>query len=199
MGLPPHLSHSLARSPLAPILLKESAVWSPPLTLMNPMSVFGRLVCRWITNSFTTTNTTCLHREASLPLRPVLVRHQRCLAGLRLICSPLQINPASARLPKSVPSFSPHHAPLVACGNITLQPYLFFNLDWPSAADTIKHPRYHHQAITALANSAVPLVHDMVTLPPTSLHLMDYLPLIPGILPSYSRLKLGAKQLLLSV
>ena len=38
----------------------------------------------------------------------------------------------------------------------------------------------------------------MSTLPPISLHLTDYLPQIPGAVPSYARLKLRAKQLLLS-
>ena len=67
MGLPPHLCLSLARSLPAPILLYGSAVWSPPPTIMNPMSLFWRQVCRWITNCFSTTNTTCLHREACPP------------------------------------------------------------------------------------------------------------------------------------
>jgi len=49
-----------------------------------------------------------------------------------------------------------------------------------------------------LANAATPLVHDVTTLPPISLHLTDYLPPIPGVVPSYTRLKLRAKQLLLS-
>jgi len=35
-------------------------------------------------------------------------------------------------------------------------------------------------------------------LPPIFLHLPDYLPPLPGVVPSYSRLKLRAKQLLLS-
>jgi len=81
---------------------------------------------------------------------------------------------------------------------ITSQPYLFFNLNWRSALDKDKNPRYRHNAITALDNTAVPLVHDVSTLPPISLHLTDYLPPIPGVVPSYARLKLRAKQLLLS-
>ena len=38
----------------------------------------------------------------------------------------------------------------------------------------------------------------MVTLPPISLHLTDYLPPVPGVVPSYACLKLRAEQLLLS-
>jgi len=198
MGLPPYLCLSLARSLLAPILLYGSAVWSPPPSIMGPMSVFWHRVCRWITNCFSSTNLTCLHREACLPPLLILVRHQRHLAGLRLICSPPEINPATARLPKSVPTFSPHRAASIARGKITSQPYLFFNLDWRSAPDKLKNPRYRHNAITALANAAAPLVHDVATLPPISLHLTDYLPPVPGVVPSYARLKLRAKQLLLS-
>jgi len=121
---------------------------------MVPMSVFWHRVCRWITNCFSSTKLACLHREACLPPLPVLVRHQRRLAGLRLICSPPEINPAAARLPKSVPTFSPHRASSTASGKITSQPYLFFNLDWRTAPDKIKNPRYRHNAITALANAA---------------------------------------------
>jgi len=165
---------------------------------MQSMSVFWHWVCRWITNCFFTTNTICLHREACLAPLPLLVHHQRRLAGLSLIWSPPEINPASARLPKTVPTFSPHRAPLLARGKITSQPYLFFNLDWQSAADTARNPRYRHNAITALANEAAPLVHDVVTLPPISPHLTDYLPPIPGVVPSYARLKLRVNQLLLS-
>jgi len=198
MGLPPYLCLSLACSLLAPILLYGSAIWAPPPSIMGPMSVFWHRVYRWITNCFSSTNLTCLHREACLPPLPVLVRHQRRLAGLRLICSPPEINPATERLPKSVPTFSPHLASSSARGKITSQPYLFFNLDWRTAPDKIKNPRYRHNAITALANAATPLVRDVSTLPPVSLHLTDYLPPILGVVPSYTRLKLRAKQLLLS-
>jgi len=198
MGLPLYLCLSLARSLLVPILLYGSAVWTPPPSIMGPMSVFWHRVCRWITNCFSSTNLTCLHREACVPPLPALVRHQRRLAGLRLICSPPEINPATARLTKSVPTFSPHCTALIARGKITSQPYLFFNLDWRSALDKTKNPRYRHSAVTALANAAAPLIQDVHLLAPISLHLTDSLPPIPGIVPSYARLKLSAKQLLLS-
>jgi len=129
MGLLPDLCLSLARSLLAPILLYGSAVWNPPRSIMGPMCVFWHQVCRWITNCCSSTHITCLHREACLPQLPVLVPHQRRLAGLRLICSPPEINPAMARLPKSVPTFSPYRATLMVRGMITSQSYLFFNLD----------------------------------------------------------------------
>jgi len=162
------------------------------------MSVFWHRVCRWITNYFFLTNIACLHREACLPPLPVLVDHQRRLAGLRLICSPPEVNPATVRLPKSVPTFSPHRAALIERGKIISQPYLFFNLNWRSAPDKTKNPRYRQNTITALANRAVPLVNDVSTLPPISLHLTDSLPPVLGVVPSYTRLKLRAKQRLRS-
>ena len=64
--------------------------------------------------------------------------------------------------------------------------------------DKVRNPRYQHNAITAFANAAVPLVHDVVTLPPISRHLTDYLPPVPGVVLSYARLKPRAKELLLS-
>jgi len=198
MGLPPYLCLPLAPWLLPPILLYGSAVWNPPPSIMGPMSIFWHRVCRWIPNCFSSTNITCLHRKACLPPLPVLIRHQHRLARLRLICSPPEINPASAHLPTSVPTFSPHRATFIVRGNFTSQPYLFFNVDWHSAPDQTRNPRYRHQAITALANIAVPLVHDVSTSPPISLHSTDYLPPIPEVVPSYTRLKLRAKQLLLS-
>jgi len=140
-GRPLYLCLSLARSLLAPILLYASAVWNPPQSIMNTMSVFWCRVCRWITNCFSTTNAICLHREACLPPLTLLIRHQRSLAGLRLICSTPEINHASARFPKSVLTFSPHRAPLLARGTITTQPYLFVNLDWRYTPDKTKNTR----------------------------------------------------------
>jgi len=129
MGLLPYLCLSLARWRLAPILLYGSAVRNPPPSIMGPMSIFWHRVWGWITNCFSSTNISCLHMEACFPPLQVLVRHQRRLAGLRLICSSPEINTAMARPPKSVPTFLPHRAPLMARGKITSQPYLFFNLD----------------------------------------------------------------------
>jgi len=74
IGLLPYLCLAMARSLLAPILLSWSAIWNPP-SIMSPMSVFWCRVCRCITNCFSTTNTTCLHREACLPPLPALICH----------------------------------------------------------------------------------------------------------------------------
>jgi len=148
MGLPPHLCLTLACSLLAPILLYGSTVWHPP-AIMDQMSVFWRRVSRWMTNCFSTTNSICLYREACLPPLPYLVRHQRRLAGLRLLCSPPQVNPAMARLLKIVPTFSSFRAPALSQRKATNKPYLFFNLYCDRPPDKSKNPRYRHNTISA--------------------------------------------------
>jgi len=124
----------------------NSLIWvcclEPSPSLMSPMAVFWHRVCRCITHCFSTINRTCLHREASLPRLPALIRYEHRLAGLRLICSPPEITPPTERPPKSIRTFWPPRAPLLAGGKITSQPYLFFNLDWRSAPAKAKNPRY---------------------------------------------------------
>ena len=67
MGLPPYLCLSLARLLLVPILLYGSAVWNPPPSIMSPMSVFWHWVCRWITNSFSTTKANMFAQRSLSP------------------------------------------------------------------------------------------------------------------------------------
>jgi len=138
------------------------------------------------------------HREACLPPLPCLVRHQRRLAGLRLVCSTPKSTLSRGRLPKNVPTFFPNRALPAARGKITNKLYIWFNLDWPVSADEVKNLRYYHNTITTLANMAPPLLHAVATLSPISLHLTDYLSPIHPVVPSSAKLKIRAKQHLLS-
>jgi len=123
-----------------------------------------------------------------------LVCHQRHLTSLRLICSPPEVNPATARLPGHVPTFSAFRAPRRAQKKITNKLYLFFNLSWNCPPHKAKNPRYRHNVLTTLAFLAAPLILNVATLPPISLYLTEYLPPIPLVVPSYARLKARAKQ-----
>jgi len=96
--------------------------FGPPPSIMGPMSVFWHRVCRWITNCFSSNNLACLHREACLPPLPILVRHQRRLAGLRLICSPTEINPATAASLTPFPPSPPTVPPQRPVGRLPLSP-----------------------------------------------------------------------------
>jgi len=72
--------------------------------------------------------------------------------------------------------------------------YLFVNLPWDCPPGKARNPRYQHNAITALAFMAAPLISDVITLPSISLYLADYLPPAPPLIPSYKRLKASAKK-----
>jgi len=161
IGLPPHLCLTLARSLLAPILLYGLTVWHPPPTIMDPMSVFWWRVCRWTTNCFSTTNSICLYKEACLALLPCLILQQHCLAGLWLLCSPQEVNPATACLPKLLLTFSSFRAPHLSQKKIIDKPYLFFNWSWDCPLDKNKNPRYQYNAITTLAFMATPLLSEL--------------------------------------
>jgi len=162
------------------------------------MKIFWHKVCRWVTNCFSSTHLDPLHKEACLPPLPLLIKHRQRLAALRLLCSPPEINPATACLPATVQTYSSHPSSALARGKIPGKPYLFFHLPWDQPQDKIRRPRYRHSAITALAHTALPLLGGVSTLPPISLHLTDYLPPTPPIVPSYQNLKSRAKNLLLA-
>jgi hypothetical protein len=164
MGLSPHLCHRLARSLLAPILLYGAALWFPPRSLLEPMKVFWNRVCRWVTNCFRSTNVSPLHREACLPPVACIARHLRRTAALRVLCSPPEYNPATARIPTAVPTYSEYRSPRMKIpkpkGTIPQhRPH-----QWDTPPETYR-PGYRHSTLTALIASAVPVLGGVTTLP----------------------------------
>ena len=80
--------------------------------MTRKLAVFWHKVQRWTTNCFLCTPTDILAIEACLPPLELLLRYKRRLASLRILCSPPEINPATARLPPSVQTPSLHrHSP----------------------------------------------------------------------------------------
>ena len=112
IGLPPFLCHRLAYSLLFPILSYGADVFMPTVHMIRKLSVFWHKVQRWTTNCFMSTPTDILAIEACLPPLGLLLAYKRCLANLRILCSPPDINPPTARLPPSVQTLSLHpHSP----------------------------------------------------------------------------------------
>jgi len=111
-GLPPFLCHRLASSLLFPILSYGADVFRPTVHMTRKLSAFWHKVQRWSRNCFACTPTDILAIEACLPPLDLLLPYKRRLASLRVMCSPPEINPATARLPASLetPSLS-RHAP----------------------------------------------------------------------------------------
>jgi len=112
MGLPPFLCHRLASSLLFPILTYGADVFTPTYHMTRKLAAVWHKVQRWMTNCFTCTPLDILAIEACLPPLDLLLKYKRRLAALRILCSPPEINPASARLPLSIQTPSVHrHSP----------------------------------------------------------------------------------------
>jgi len=112
IGLPPFLCHRLASCLLFPILSYGADVFMPTVHMLRKLSVFWHKVQRWTTKCFLSTPTDILAIKACLPPRDLLLTYKRRLANLRIMCSPPEINPATARLPLSLQTPSLHrHSP----------------------------------------------------------------------------------------
>jgi len=112
IGLPPFLCHRLASSHLFPILSYGADAFLPTSHMTRKLSVFWHKVQRWTTNCFISTPTGILAIEACLPPLDLLLAYKQRLARLRILCSPPEINPATARLPPSIQTPSLHrHTP----------------------------------------------------------------------------------------
>ena len=97
---------------LAPALLYGADLYTPPLKMQDRLDVFWHCVQRWVTNCFSSTPIPILAIEACLPPLVLLIEHRQRMAALRVVCSPPDIDLASARLHKSVLNRSFYHSPL---------------------------------------------------------------------------------------
>jgi len=197
IGLPPFLCHKLASSLLFPILSYGVDVFMPTVHMIRKLSVFWHKVQRWTTNCFMSTPTDVLAIEASLSPLGLLIVYKRRLAHLRILCSPPEINPATARLPPSVqtPSLhrhSPDHRVLSARNAGSRLP-----LPWLQARPPSKNRA--HLPLDAFPHSMLFVLgpDGLAPLPVTSQHLLtDHYP-EPAPGRSYPQLKLKCKNLLM--
>ena len=169
----------------------------PTVHMTRKLSVFWHKVQRWTTNCFLSTPTNILAIEACLPPLELLLVYKRRLPNLRVMCSPPEINPATARIPPSVqtPSLhrhSPDHRVLSArnAGSCLLLPWLQPRPPTKNRA---------HLPLDALPHSMLFLLgpDGHAPLPVTSQHLLlDHYPEPPPGR-SYPQLKLKCKNLLM--
>ena len=219
IALPPVLGHTLASSLLFPIPSYGADTFSPTVHMTRKLSAFWHQVQRWVTNSFVCTPTDILAIEAwllplepllphelLLPLEPLLphelllplellLTYKRRLANLRVLFSPPEINPATARLPPSVqtPSLyrhSPDHGALSARNAGS-----HLRLPWLQPRPPSKHRA--HLPLDALQHSMLFLQgpDGLDALPVTSQHLLSEFYSEPPPGRSYPQLKLKCKNL----
>src|ERR1700712_1763052 len=127
------------------------------------MNTLWHKVQRWVTNTFSSTPTSILSREACLPPVAPYFRYKRRLAALRVACAPPTHNPAAARLPRSFPSLSIFRAQDSSRHLTKGLSSVYLPLDWrtPVPAPPIRK----HLPIDALAHLTIPLSEGLSRFP----------------------------------
>ena len=159
--------------------------------------MFWNKVQRWTTNCFVCTTSDILAIKACLPPHELPLASKRHLAHLRILCSPPEINPATAKLPPSVQTRSLHghsrdHTALSASNAGS-------GLPLPRIQPRPPSMNRAHLPLDALPHSMLflPGPDGLLPLPVTSQHLLCefYTVLPPGL--SYPQLKIQCRNLLM--
>ena len=194
-GLLPYLCNRLASSLIAPVLLYGADLYTPLTKMQDKLDVFWHRVQRRVTNSFSSTPVPVLAIEASLPLLVLLIEHRQRMAALRVVCSPPEINPASARLHKSVPNRSSYRSPqchrsLLVKLNPALRPLM-----WKTPRTTIRK----HLPIDEISHRALPLLKGRPSFPLHNFQLVPTLSVPPAdpAADSFTALKKESRVILL--
>jgi len=197
-GVSPHLCHRLAFSLLFPILSYGGDLFTPSKGLLFKMEVHWRQVQRWVSNCFLATPIPILSAEACLPPLSVLLPHKRRMAALRLVCSPPQIIPASARLCRSSPSLLKFRAPDSHRSLCTrLDPNV---IPLKGKTPHPSPPTRTHLPVDAMAHLTLPLLGSLSFAPLINSSRLPDLPPLPSdsvMRAAYSSLKAKARLLML--
>jgi len=104
-GLSSWCNRKLVFGAILPILTYGCDLLVPDTATLKKLNSFRHVVLRWTTNCFYTTALGALYREASLPPFSSICNHRRWSPAIRLVCGPSESNPATARIPESVPTW----------------------------------------------------------------------------------------------
>jgi len=104
-GLSSWCNRRLVFGTILPMLTYGCDLFVPDKATLRKFDSFSHVVLRWTTHCFYTTALGALYREASLPPISSICKHSRQSAALPLVCAPLEFNPATAWIPKSVPTW----------------------------------------------------------------------------------------------
>jgi len=162
-GVKPFLCHRIANGLLLPILTYGADLLTPNSSALRSMDSFWHRVQRWTTNTFFSTPTSILSREACLPPVASYCRYRRPLAALRVACAPAYANPASARLPQSFPSLSAFRAQDLSRHLTVGLSSVYLSLSWKTKSPS--PPVRKHLPVDALAHLTLPLQEGLTRLP----------------------------------
>jgi len=157
------------------------------MRIQDKLDVFWHRVHRWVTNCFSSTRVPILAIESCLPPLVLLMEHRQSMAALRVVCSPPEINPASARLHKSVPHHSSYRSPLCHRSLLVKLNPPHRLLMWKTPQITIRK----HLPIDEIAYRTLPLLKDRLFVPLHNPQLVPTLAIPPADSPSdsYTTLK----------
>jgi len=105
-GLSTWWNRKLVFGPILPILTYGCDLFIPDTITLKKLNSFLHGVLQWRTNCFYTTVCSALYREASPPPIFSICKHRLWSAALPLVCAPSKFNPATARIPESVPTWN---------------------------------------------------------------------------------------------
>jgi len=197
-GLTPYLCHRLATSLVAPILLYGADLFTPSAGTLERLNTFWHKVQRWTTNCFSATPTGILAVESCLPPVSLQISQRQRLAALRVMCSPPEVNPVTARLNPSFPSLSAHRAS--DCSRALTKGlssvYLPLHCKTPRPVPSMRN----HLPIDAVAHMTTPFTHGLSRMPKINSHLVSPVPTVPPrslMDNTYSALKKRVREALL--
>ena len=110
-GLSSWCNRKLVFGAILPILTYGCDLFVPDTASLKKFNSFWHVVLLWTTYCFYRTALGALYREASLPPLFSICKHRRRSAAIRLVCAPSDFNPATARIPESVPSWDQGTSP----------------------------------------------------------------------------------------
>jgi len=162
--------------------------------MQDKLDVFWHRVQRWVTNCFSSTPVPILAIESCLPPLVLLIEHRQRMAALRVVCSPPEINPASARLHKSVPNRSSYRSPLCHRSLLVKLNPAYCPLMWKTPQVTIRK----HLPIDEIAHRTLPLLKDRLFFPSHNRQLVPTLsiPPVDAPLDSYAALRKESRTIL---
>jgi len=104
-GLSSWCNRKLVFGAILPILTYGGEPFVLDAATIKKLNSVWHVVLRWTNNCFHTTALGALYRDASLPPISSICKHRRRSAALHLVCAPSEFNPATARIPESVPTW----------------------------------------------------------------------------------------------
>ena len=176
-GLAPYLCHRLATSLVAPILLYGADLFTPSVGTTNRLNTFWHNVQRWTTNCFSATPIGILYVESCLPPISLLVTHRQRLAAIRIVCSPPQVNPATAPLHPTFPSLSLYRAPDSSRAITRGLTSVYLPLHWMTPRPV--PPIRNHWPVDAVAHRTLPFTQGLARMPMINSHLVSPSPVLP--------------------